>query len=61
MTIYNVCNPYFVTGNMLVKSGVTLTIQPGVTLIFNPDTYLRVNGTLIAEGTVTDSITFYSV
>ena len=57
MTIYNVCNPYFVTGNMLVKAGVTLTIQPGVTLIFNPDTYLRVNGTLIAEGTVTDSIT----
>ena len=58
MTIYNVCNPYFVTGNMLVKSGVTLTIEPGVTLIFNPDTYLRVNGTLMAEGTVTDSITF---
>ena len=57
LVLYNICNPYYITGNVLVREGVTLTVEPGVTVVFNPNTYLRVNGTLIAEGTETDSIT----
>ena len=58
MTLYSLCSPYFVTGNLLVREGVTLTIQPGVELVFSEERLLRVNGTLIAEGTEEDSITF---
>ena len=58
LTLYNICNPYYFTGNVIVRSGVTLTIEPGVTVVFSPQTYLSVNGTLIAEGTKEDSIIF---
>lgn len=40
-------SPYTLTGIVQVRSGVTLTIQPGVTV--NLGTYsLQVNGTLVA-------------
>ena len=58
LILYNICNPYYFTGNVIVRSGVTLTIEPGVTVVFSPQTYLSVNGTLIAEGTEEDSIIF---
>ena len=58
LTLYNLCNPYYITGNVVVRDGVTLTIEPGVTLIFRPETFMSVNGILIAEGTEQDSITF---
>jgi parallel beta-helix repeat protein len=41
---------YQVTGSVTVNAGVTLTVDPGVTLKFSPSTYLRVLGTLFAEG-----------
>ena len=58
LTLYNLCNPYYITGNVVVRDGVTLTIEPGVTVIFRPETFMSVNGILIAEGTEQDSITF---
>ena len=58
LTLYNLCNPYYITGNVVVRDGVTLTIEPGVTVVFSPETYMSVNGRLIAEGTEQDSITF---
>ena len=58
LTLYNLCNPYYITGNIVVREGVTLTIEPGVTVVFSPQTYMSVNGKLIAEGTEQDSITF---
>ena len=58
LTLYNLCNPYYITGNVVVRDGVTLTIEPGVTVVFSPETYMLVNGRLIAEGTERDSITF---
>lgn len=42
-------NPYTVTCDVQVISGVTLTIQPGVTVVFSPTTSLQVDGTLIAR------------
>lgn len=52
-------SPYNLTGNVALNQGFTLTIQPGVTVNFN-GYYLRINGTLTAQGTSTEKITFNS-
>jgi len=44
-------SPYIVTGNVLVMQGVTLTIEPGVTVKFDSARVLHIEGTLIARGT----------
>jgi hypothetical protein len=60
-TTWTVANsPYIVTANVLVLEGVTLTIQPGVTVKFNNNTNLQVGGELIAQGTASNRITFTS-
>ena len=51
-------SPFSVTGNVLVNSGVTLTIEAGVTVNFSGAYYLQVEGTLSAIGTAADSIIF---
>ena len=53
-------SPYIITNNLLVNSGVTLTVDPGVTVKFNPTFYLKIQGQIIASGTQADSITFTS-
>ncbi len=49
-------SPYALTGNVIVDEGVTLTIEPGVSVYFN-SYFICVNGTLFAKGTQTDKIT----
>ena len=51
-------SPYRVTGNVLIRKGYTLTILPGTTLEFAPNTYLRVRGKLMAQGTEKKPIVF---
>jgi parallel beta-helix repeat protein len=55
-------SPYTITGKTLVSNGVTLTIEPGVTVNMNYDSnsqiYLQINGTLIARGTENEKIFF---
>lgn len=63
---------YYVVGDVLVNPGVTLTIEPGVSVVFsaNRDTMqggnwqtlpeLNIRGSIIAEGTSVDSIRFIS-
>ena len=41
-------SPYSLTGNVLVNTGVTLTLQSGTTLNLNSN-YIRVNGSMIIE------------
>ncbi len=52
--------PYAITDDIIVPAGVTLTIEPGVTLQFQKDRWLWVKegGRLLAEGTAAQPIVF---
>lgn len=51
-------SPYGVCGNITVLEGMTLTIEPGVTVRFCEDSSLTVNGTLISDGTLDNIINY---
>src|SRR5258705_5599651 len=54
-------SPYIVVDTVVVFPGVTLTIDPGVVVKFNNNKRLEIRqSSLIAIGTITDSITFTS-
>lgn len=46
--------------NLTVPSGITLTVDPGVMMMFNSGRHLRVDGALVAVGTLAEPITFTS-
>jgi parallel beta-helix repeat protein len=47
-----------IIGNIVVSAGKTLSIQPGTSLSFNNEKGLTINGSLSANGSPTDRITF---
>ena len=51
-------NPYLITGNITIQSDQSLTIQPGVYVIFQDSYYFQVIGQLTANGNKADSIYF---
>lgn len=53
-------SPYIVNGNLSVDSAVTLTIEPGVVVKVDSGCYFRVDGKLVAIGTIADTIKFTS-
>ena len=53
-------SPYIVIGNTLLSQGYTLTIDPGVTVKFNANCALQIDGTLIAIGNALNRIIFTS-
>jgi hypothetical protein len=56
-TTWTAANSPYTADTVVVFPGVTLTIEPGVTVIINGNLEIR-EAKLIAEGTATDSITF---
>jgi len=53
-------SPYQIDGVVEVRYDVILTIEPGVTIMFNQDAGLLVDGHIVALGTESDSIRFTS-
>jgi hypothetical protein len=51
-------SPYRINGEITVPNGETLTIEPGVEVIFQGHYKFNVQGRLLAVGTVQDTITF---
>ena len=51
-------NPHNVTANVIVNTGVTLTLEPGVEVYVNNNVQIQVYGMLVANGTAVDRITF---
>ena len=60
-TLTTANSPYIVTSNVTVNSGVTLTVNAGVTVKFNAGTGMTVHGTLNASGSSGSGVTFTSV
>ena len=59
-TIWSADDVHLVTGNVTVIGGVTLTIEAGTVVKFNPNTRLTVQGALDATGTAGNEIHFTS-
>ena len=53
-------SPYIVSGQADVPGGATLTIDPGVSVFFEPGSSLVVSGTLDAAGTAQKPVKFLS-
>lgn len=51
-------SPYVVAQTLTVASGATLTIEPGVTVLFAQGQGMNIAGRLVAEGTAQAQITF---
>ncbi len=49
---------YVLDGSVIVAEGVKLTIQPGTVIKVAPDKFIRIDGTLIADGTAEQPIVF---
>ena len=61
MTFTMANSPYIVTSNVVVFPGVTITIQPGVVIMFNNGTNLEIRqSSIIANGSVANPIVFSS-
>lgn len=53
-------SPYLIQGTITVPAGLSLTIEPGVTVAFQVDSVMFVRGTLNATGNPADSIYFHA-
>lgn len=53
-------SPFIVTNNLLVSSGASLTLEPGVQILIDTDVYVKIEGELIAIGTEQDPIIWTS-
>jgi hypothetical protein len=53
-------SPFLVSAAMTVPRNQSLTIEPGTSVLVEPGAGIKIQGSLLAEGTAADSIVFYS-
>ena len=51
-------SPLTICEDLLIPAGSTVTVEPGVEIIFEPDDALRVEGALLAQGTASEPVVF---
>lgn len=54
-------SPYLLRNDIVIPANLTLTIEPGVIVMFSGNNKLRIEGTLRAEGTAVDPIWYRQV
>lgn len=59
-TIWTKALPYIINGSLTVKSGGSLTIQPGTKIYFHKDANLNIEGNLVVNGSLTEPVLFCS-
>jgi hypothetical protein len=59
-TIWTKALPYIINGSLTVKSGASLTIEPGTKIYFHKDASLNIEGNLIVNGGFTEPVLFCS-
>jgi len=59
-TIWTKALPYIINGSLTVKSGASLTIQPGTKIYFHKDANLNIEGNLIVNGDFIEPVLFCS-
>jgi len=59
-TIWTKVLPYIINGSLTVKSGASLTIEPGTKIYFHKDANLNIEGNLIVNGNFTEPVLFCS-
>lgn len=60
LTLTSAASPYYLLGNLIVDSGETLTVGPGVTVKAEGNHLITINGKLTAQGGVGNFIGFTS-
>lgn len=53
-------SPIIITGNLWIASPATLKIEPGTKVFFHKDSYITVEGSILAEGSKSNPIHFNS-
>lgn len=59
-TIWTKALPYIINGSLTVKSGGSLTIQPGTKIYFHKDANLNIEGNLVVNGSLAEPVLFCS-
>ncbi|MBT2562772.1 hypothetical protein [Pedobacter sp. ISL-64] len=59
-TIWTKALPYIINGSLTVRSGGSLTIQPGTKIYFHKDANLNIEGNLVVNGSLTEPVLFCS-
>jgi hypothetical protein len=50
-------SPYLIVNDLIVPTGATLTLEPGTSFIMSKGRHLRVQGTLLVDGTPSNKVT----